>query len=194
MKIKTERVVAAGVVAIGIYLIIKHRGNAVNNETNISGRMSSKTVKAGANKKPGILQWPTDYHKVTSHFGLRSAPTQGASTKHNGIDISVPEPSPVYAPAKGIVEKIWIDNAYGGGLSMRIKHANGLVTGFAHLSNALDTRVGQTVGQGDLIAESGGTPGSYGAGMSTGPHLHFTVRENGVAVDPMIYLPEESIS
>ncbi|MDR0966268.1 MAG: M23 family metallopeptidase [Myxococcales bacterium] len=194
IKIKTEYVVAAGALIFIGFLVYKRKKNQVNEDSNIAGAISEKTVSTGAARRPGILIWPSESRNVKSRFGPRAAPTAGASTEHNGIDIAMPQGSEIVATAAGTIDRIWLDTTYGGGLSMRLKHSGGLTTGYAHLSSTLWMKEGDEVGQGYLIAESGGTPGSYGAGTSTGPHLHFTVREDGVAVDPMIFLPEVAIS
>ncbi|MDR0831000.1 MAG: M23 family metallopeptidase [Prevotellaceae bacterium] len=84
------------------------------------------------------------------------------------------------AVSDGVVDKVWNDTSAGGGLSVRVAHDGGYTTGFAHLSQQLVT-VGQKVNQGDTIAKTGNT------GNSTGAHLHFTLKYNGVAIDPQLY-------
>lgn len=112
--------------------------------------------------------WPVPgYHQVTSKFGPRTAPTAGASSIHNGIDIAAPIGTPVVAPWDGIVAKVYSNAA--GGNQLIIDHDNGYRTGYAHLSRAL-VQVGDRVTRGQQVAEVGNT------GHSTGPHLHFTVR------------------
>ena len=131
-----------------------------------------------------MLSWPTDSKRVTSRFGPRKAPVAGASTSHNGIDIGVPVGSEVRAVADGTVEKVWEDTNNGGGYSIRIRHADGLASGYAHLSEQL-VKAGDTVKRGQRIAISGGAKGAKGAGRSSGPHLHLTIRYNGIAIDPL---------
>jgi murein DD-endopeptidase MepM/ murein hydrolase activator NlpD len=118
--------------------------------------------------------------RISSPFGARKAPTAGASTFHNGIDIACPTGTAVLSVADGTVKKVWNDTTYGGGLSIQIEHAGGYTTGYAHLSQQ-GVKAGQTVVMGQQIALSGST------GRSTGPHLHLTLKYNGVAIDPQEY-------
>lgn len=99
---------------------------------------------------------------------------------HGGIDIMIPTGTPVVSPLSGEVKQVYYNSR--GGNQVIIRHDNGLITGYAHLSSVL-VKVGQKVHRGQIIAKSGNT------GMSTGPHLHFTLRlSNGQAVDPERYL------
>lgn len=118
--------------------------------------------------------------KITSRFGTRTAPTAGASSNHNGIDIAAPLGTPIVAPLDGEVTNI---NTHAtGGKQLIIKHNNGYKTGYAHLS-AYAVVQGQSVTQGQTIAYVGNT------GASTGPHLHFTVTNPlGVKVNPEDYI------
>lgn len=114
--------------------------------------------------------------KITSKFGKRQAPTAGASTDHNGVDIAVPVGTQVVAPWSGTVMSTYSNAA--GGRQMIVKHSNGYRTGYAHLSGYVASK-GQTVKQGEAICLSGNT------GHSTGPHLHFTLTNPaGQKVDP----------
>jgi murein DD-endopeptidase MepM/ murein hydrolase activator NlpD len=98
---------------------------------------------------------------------------------HEGIDIAVPTGTPVWAAAAGtVIYSGWLG---GYGNLVVVDHGNGLATAYAH-NSALLVAVGQVVAQGDTIALAGST------GHSSGPHVHFEVRVNGVAVDPLLYL------
>lgn len=113
---------------------------------------------------------------VTSKFGNRTAPTSGASTNHNGTDISVPVGTKIKSPWAGKVTSVMNNNA--GGLQMVVTHYNGYKTGYAHLSEVKKDK-GDVVLAGQVIALSGNT------GNSTGPHLHFTLTDkNGDKIDP----------
>lgn len=112
--------------------------------------------------------------RVTSGFGPRIDPISGEVGMHNGLDIAVPERSPVRCPFDGTV--VSVDSEGHGGLSVVVQHANGYTTGYAHLSRAL-VRPGDMVGSGQVIAESGNS------GTSTGPHVHFAVQRFGQPVD-----------
>ncbi|MFA9400104.1 MAG: murein hydrolase activator EnvC [Acidobacteriota bacterium] len=124
------------------------------------------------------LIWPVS-GPLTSGFGARSSPGGVGSTNHEGVDVSVPEGTPLRAAASGTVI---LASYYGGyGNYTCINHGSGLSTCYGHQS-AFAASSGQRVSQGQVIGYSGNT------GASTGPHLHFEVRVNGVAQDPMGYL------
>jgi len=121
------------------------------------------------------LIWPVE-GTVTSGFGYRWG------RMHEGIDIAVPEGTPIRAAADGTVILMQSEAESGGyGNYTCIDHGGGLSTCYAHQSS-FATSVGAHVSQGDVIGLSGNT------GDSTGPHLHFEVRINGVATDPLGYL------
>ncbi len=127
----------------------------------------------------GKLMWPSDTTRITSNFGYRIHPITGAKKLHAGVDIGVPVGTNVYAAESGkVITAGWVQ---GYGNCVIIMHDNGLTTLYGHLSSYA-TSVGQRVNRGDLIAYSGNS------GNSTGPHLHFEVRLNGTAVDPMGYV------
>lgn len=130
------------------------------------------------------LRWPVPgYTGISCRFGPRRAPVSGASRFHGGIDIRCRQGSLVYAPFGGRVTRVWLDAVHGGGLSVRI-NCSDVQVGLCHLSRT-HVSEGQAVTPGQLVASSGGTPGTYGAGRSTGPHLHLAVRQGGRLVDPL---------
>ena len=116
---------------------------------------------------------------VTSPFGARTSPTTGAQEFHEGIDIGAARGTPIRAAASGTVTFAGQMSGYGN--VVILQHAGGLQTRYAHQS-AMSVAAGQTVAAGDVIGAVGST------GETTGPHLHFEVRLNGVAVDPAPYL------
>jgi murein DD-endopeptidase MepM/ murein hydrolase activator NlpD len=116
---------------------------------------------------------------LTSSFGMRTHPVLGGSRKHNGIDLAAPTGTPVYATGDGIVSRADWFSSYG--LYISIEHGASLQTRYAHLSR-LAVAAGDTVRKGDLIGYVGST------GRSTGPHLHYEVRVDGLAVDPIPYM------
>lgn len=120
----------------------------------------------------GVLGWPVS-GPVTSGFGSRWG------RMHEGIDIAVAEGTPVRAAAAGSV--IYAGWMSGYGNLVVVDHANGLSTAYAH-NSSLAVAVGQSVAAGEIVSYSGNT------GNSTGPHVHFEVRVNGSAVDPLGYL------
>ena len=134
----------------------------------------------------GVMIWPTlESSYITSPYGSRLHPIQGVIKNHDGIDIGGSTGDPVYAVADGII----IYSAFNtGGYGNMVMIDHGLnsegvkiVTLYAHGDKLLKS-VGETVKQGDVIMEMGST------GNSTGPHVHFEVRENGSHVDPKNYL------
>jgi murein DD-endopeptidase MepM/ murein hydrolase activator NlpD len=114
--------------------------------------------------------------EVTSRFGLRYDPIDGKLRHHNGIDIAMPEGTPVASAAAGRVVFSGISSGYGN--CVIIEHENGLTSLYAHNSLNL-VKTGDVVDKNRVIALSGSS------GRSTGPHLHFEVRKDGVPVDPM---------
>ena len=126
----------------------------------------------------GQLGWPCS-GLITSPFGYRVHPIFGIEISHAGIDIGVPEGTPVHAADSGtVIEADWIS---GYGYTVIIDHGNGIQTLYAH-NSALIAGAGQSVSKGEVVAYSGQT------GNVTGPHCHFEVRISGSPVDPMGYL------
>ncbi len=119
---------------------------------------------------------PTDAYRITSPFGVRSDPFTGRLSKHAGIDIGGRRGTPVVATASGKVKKAGFVGGYGRLVS--IKHGNGFETVFGHL-NSIKVKSGDVVKRGDVIGTLGNT------GRSTAPHLHYEIKYNGKARDPM---------
>ena len=127
----------------------------------------------------GSFRWPTS-GRITSYFGGRKSPGGIGSTNHKGIDIAVPRGTPIYAADGGTVTYAgWMS---GYGYLVQIDHGNGYVTRYGH-NSSLTVSVGQHVYKGQQVARAGST------GNSTGNHCHFEVRYNGVAKNPLNYLP-----
>lgn len=123
--------------------------------------------------------WPVR-GEISSPFGLRIHPIYRVPAFHAGIDIAVPEGTRVCAAAPGRVVTAGWEGGFG--YLVVLDHGDGYTTYYGHLSRVL-VQVGQFVEIGEVIALSGNT------GLSTGPHLHFEVRRDGVAVDPLSLLP-----
>ncbi len=120
--------------------------------------------------------WPAR-GTVTSGYGWRWG------RMHRGVDVAGPVGTPIVAAAPGVVEQAgWNSGGYGN--LVEIRHSDGSMTRYAH-NNSLSVSAGQSVTQGQQIAEMGST------GYSTGPHLHFEVHQDGGAVNPVAFLPAE---
>ena len=122
--------------------------------------------------------WPT-MGWVTSGFGFRTNPFTGLTQMHEGVDISNRVGTPVTAPADGIISDVGNDLVHGR--IVVLSHGFGMTTRYSHLSKVL-VKTGQKVKRGDRVAEVGMT------GNTTGPHLHYEVRLNGIPVNPMRYV------
>lgn len=133
---------------------------------------------------------------VSSGFGPRSSPGGVGSSNHQGIDIPIDVGTSVFAVARGTVTEA-VSNNPTAGTFVTIDHGDGYYTRYLHLSQ-MDVGVGQPVKMGTQVGLSGGQPGAWGAGTSTGPHLHFEVWEGGKPfgggrpVDPLPLLTREA--
>jgi murein DD-endopeptidase MepM/ murein hydrolase activator NlpD len=141
---------------------------------------AQRKANSGGSGPAGQLLWPVPgYTRITSPFGYRIHPITGQpGTFHGGIDIGAPRGATIRAAESGTAYSYSSPSGYGN--YVIIIHGGGLSTLYAHNQrNAISH--GQQVSRGDTIAYIGST------GMSTGPHLHFEVRVNGVRVNPMPY-------
>ena len=125
---------------------------------------------------PSILAWPLDKVRITQQFGKTSSSGRlYASGTHNGADFGASVGTPVKAVREGVISGTGNTDTqrgcYSYGRWVLIKHDNGLSTLYAHLSASL-VSTGQAVTSGQVIGYSGGMPGAFGSGFSTGPHLH----------------------
>ncbi len=116
---------------------------------------------------------------VTSPFGNRTSPFSGILKFHEGMDIAAQTGTPVLSPADGVVIKAGFGTGYGN--MVEISHGYGIKTLFAHNSR-LNVKAGQRIKRGDVISYVGDS------GSSTGPHLHYEVRVNGLPVNPARYM------
>jgi murein DD-endopeptidase MepM/ murein hydrolase activator NlpD len=124
------------------------------------------------------MLWPSD-GRITSRFGWRIHPIFGTREFHTGVDIGTPWGAPVVAARSGIIRFVGWKAGYGR--LIVVDHGNGLETDYSHLSAAL-VQTGQHVVEGQIIGRVGNT------GWSTGPHLFFEIRKNGIPLDPFRYL------
>jgi murein DD-endopeptidase MepM/ murein hydrolase activator NlpD len=131
----------------------------------------------GHSLRKALLKTPIDGARISSGFGLRKHPILGYSKMHKGIDFAAPSGTPIFAAGNGTIVKIGRNGSFGN--YIRIKHANGYATAYAHLSKfAKGLKSGSKVKQGDVIAYVGST------GRATGPHLHYEVLMAGAQVNP----------
>jgi len=114
---------------------------------------------------------------VTSGFGMRPHPLLGGWRMHSGVDLAAPTGSPILATSDGVVGGAGWNGGYG--LSVALEHGGGLETRYGHMSG-IAVSAGQVVKKGDVIGYVGST------GRSTGPHLHYEMRQNGVPVRPVL--------
>ncbi len=125
----------------------------------------------------GFLRTPLNGARMSSGYGMRRHPILGYNRMHRGVDFAAPTGTPVYAASDGVVQSVRTERGYGR--VIRVRHGNGAMTLYAHLSRfAPGLRGGARVRQGQTIGRVGST------GMSTGPHLHYELHVNGQAVNP----------
>ncbi|MEW6433106.1 MAG: M23 family metallopeptidase [Myxococcota bacterium] len=135
-----------------------------------AGRRLPKAVKVG--RRDGTLQWPLR-GVLYARFGRKG------KEPHDGIDLAAPAGTPVKTAAPGTV--LFAGDQKGYGLIVIVEHDSGLITLYAH-NRDLRVKTGQKVREGQVVATVGDS------GRTSGPHLHFEVRKNGVPVDPLDHL------
>lgn len=131
-------------------------------------------------KWTGKFVWPVQARRISDLFGWRVHPIYKTRRFHSGMDLAASTGTPVKAAADGrILLAGWVR---GYGNTVIIDHGGGLSTLYGH-NSSITTKAGKMVLQGDIICKVGST------GVSTGPHLHFEVRQDGTPQDPMLWLP-----
>lgn len=124
---------------------------------------------------------------ISSYFGPRKSPGGIGSTTHPGVDIANSSGTPIYAASAGTVTYAGVNGGYGN--FIRIQHSGGGSTAYGHIRNGgIYVRYGQTVSAGQHIAAMGST------GNSTGPHVHFETRVDGVAYNPVSFMRNRGVS
>lgn len=153
----------------------------VTSVLNFAKEMAAPSSAPAVASRPGQLVYPLAGRAVlTSPFGPRSAPTAGASSRHAGQDLAAPAGTAVLAATSGTVSVAGWTRGYGNYVCVdRDAHFK---TCYGHLQQ-IDVAVGQATRAGQQVGLEGST------GVSTGPHLHFEVRIDGVPTDPRPYLP-----
>lgn len=136
-----------------------------------------ETMKKAALSAP--IHNPAPGYGISSSFGVRRDPLIGAPAMHAGIDFRVPYGNFARSTGVGTVVKAGWNGGYGR--MVEIDHGDGLTTRYAHLSKIL-VKVGDHVARGGIVGKTGSS------GRSTGPHLHYEVRRNGTAIDPLRFI------
>jgi len=121
-----------------------------------------------------LFSWPLRSY-ISSGYGYRASPFSGARQFHSGLDIGAPMGAPVRAAMSGRISHVGYDNSFGN--YVVINHHSGYRTLYAHMS-VVRVKAGSYVGTGERIGDVGSS------GLSTGPHLHFTVYKDGKTVNP----------
>jgi murein DD-endopeptidase MepM/ murein hydrolase activator NlpD len=134
-------------------------------------------VKKAAMKLP--IHNPAPGYSISSSFGIRRDPLLGRPAMHAGMDFRVPYGLPVRASGAGKVVKAGWNGGYGR--MVEVEHADGLTTRYAHMSK-ISVAVGDEVQRGSIVGAVGSS------GRSTGPHLHYEVRREGTAIDPLKFI------
>ena len=148
-----------------------------------------------------LFYWPVPgYHQITSYFGPRNSPTAGASSNHSGIDIAAQEGSSIYSITEGLVTFTGFNGAYGHSI---IISNNNLEFLYGHVSPLYSVDIGNYVEANSIIGNVGpkylttgdssytDSQGNFTNGATTGPHLHLTIKKDGIAVNPLLYFNKD---
>ena len=156
---------------------------ATSQSTSGSGSGSGSGNGGGEYSPPpasGDWMIPCNYVLFTSAYGWREPPAEGASTFQGGVDLAGPEGTPIYATRSGYVYRSGYTDY--NGYYVGVDHGDGFASAYLHLMTNAIVSVGEYVSQGQVIGYMGST------GISTGPHLHFTIYYNGDTVNPAEYI------
>ena len=152
---------------LGTYRAFYYKDDKIEGYFNDNGESMEKT----------FLRAPVQVVRITSTYGLREHPILGYTRRHNGVDYGVPRGTPIWAVANGRV--VAREHQRGYGNVIKLRHPNGYMTLYAHMSKFGSFKVGQKVKQRDIIGYCGST------GLSTGPHVHFGMKKHGHYVNPL---------
>ncbi|MGN0918290.1 MAG: peptidoglycan DD-metalloendopeptidase family protein [Oxalobacter sp.] len=139
--------------------------------------VEGRSLRASATQLSSPLRTPLDNFRVSSGFGYRIHPVTGGLKHHKGLDMAAPTGTPVHAAADGTIREAGWHGGYGN--FVLIQHTGTYATAYGHMSSIHPSMTpGLHVRQGDIVGYVGST------GMSTGPHLHYEIRVNGIQQDP----------
>lgn len=176
MLLSRQAILSVCLLVIFSFLTLSVSDHSLNANSPAAAKQTISLPETTLTATPSL--WPIS-GAITSNFGWRSSPAAGASEDHQGIDIAGDVGLPVVATADGrVVKSGWTE---GYGILVEIDHGNGLSTIYGHNSQSA-VSPGQNVQKGQLIAYVGNT------GKSTGPHLHYEVKQNGISVNPLLFL------
>lgn len=146
-----------------------------------SGNTGGNSGNTGGGSPSSGASWlvPCSYTYLSSPFGYRDAPTGGASSYHQGVDLAAPAGTPIYATRSGVVTAATFGSA--AGYYVTINHGDGFSSIYMHMTHYV-VYAGQAVSAGQLIGYVGKT------GVATGNHLHFGISYNGMYVNPCLYV------
>jgi murein DD-endopeptidase MepM/ murein hydrolase activator NlpD len=169
-----------GVTAVAAAAVETHsRGSADDSQVRAAFAVWKKLDTPGVSTIAIPSVQPVDNLRFTSNFGIRSDPFVGSARMHSGVDIPGAVGTPIYATADGVIAHADRKGAYGK--LVEVDHGKGISTRYGHLSQIL-VQAGSRVVRGQMIGLMGST------GRSTGSHLHYEVRMDGRAVNPVPYL------
>lgn len=171
-----------------LYELRQEQQEEANAAQTLEERLKEKldTIDTALARGDVLLNWPLrPLRGISARFHDPTYPFRKLF-EHPGIDIPTPVGTPVKAAAGGYIAWTKLGRQYGNYLM--VIHPGGIATVYAHLKS-FNVKADTYVERGDVIGYSGGMPGDPGAGLSTGPHLHFEVRQNGIPTNPQQFLP-----
>jgi len=156
-----------------------------NQIAGLQSKIESKLDDSDVIGDSSVLSWPAyPEYGISAYFHDPTYPFRHLF-EHPGIDLPLNQGTAIKSVAPGYVA--WTKTGRSYGNYVMVIHANGIATLYAHLSS-FSVSADEFVSRGEIIGYSGGLPGTAGAGLSTGPHLHFETRLNGIPVNPLNYL------
>lgn len=172
------------------YLQLEQEINWVQKNLSRHGEYFSLLDLTITQQAASIARLPTampieSYPYLSSSYGWRRNPFNGQLSMHEGLDFSAPDGTPIRTAAGGVVRTVMVHRGYGN--MVEIDHGGGLMTRYAHAKTIL-VKEGEVVTRGQLIARVGST------GLSTGPHLHFEVRQDDKPLDPRVFLAGQPLT